>query len=255
MSAVAMTEAIVHRMLGSYRDCVSTFAVPSRFYIEKFVQWGWPRSAFRHVPNFVDTERLQPRYSPGNAFVYVGRLSREKGLATVIRAAALSQSKVVLAGTGPQMEELQTLAAQLKADVTFLGFLTGEPLHEAIRSARAVVLASEWYENAPLSVLEAYAFGKPVIGARMGGIPELIRENETGLAFTSGDEDSLAAAMRQMSSYTTSQIEDLGRAGRRWVEQEFTAARYMQRVTDIYREFGVDDTSAGRQAAADVRVG
>ena len=67
--------------------------------------------------------------------------------------------------------------AETGADVEFLGYLSGAALHEAVRSARAVVLPSEWYENAPMSVLEAYALGKPVIGARIGGIPELIRDD------------------------------------------------------------------------------
>jgi glycosyltransferase involved in cell wall biosynthesis len=219
------------------------------------VEWGWPRSSFRHVPNFVDTVHLQPRYTPGDAFVYVGRLSREKGLFTVVRAAAAAKVRLVLAGTGPQQDELKALAAELKADVTFLGFLTGEPLHDAIRTSRAVVLASEWYENAPLSILEAYAFGKPVIGARIGGIPELIRENETGLAFTSGSPESLAEAMRTMLGYPDSRVEEMGRAGRQWVEQDFTAARYMERVLNIYREFGVDDTKLAGQVRGDAQAG
>ena len=75
------------------------------------------------------------------------------------------------------------LAAEVGADVEFLGFLTGAALHDAIRSARAVVLPSEWYENAPMSVLEAYALGKPVIGARIGGIPELVRGRRHRIAF------------------------------------------------------------------------
>ena len=112
---------------------------------------------------------------------------------------------------------------RLGAEVEFLGYRTGEALHEAIRSARAVVLPSEWYENAPMSVLEAYALGKPVIGARIGGIPELIRENETGLGFESANEAALAAALRDMSERPDAAIEAMGQSARRWVEREFTA--------------------------------
>ena len=83
-----MVEAVLHRLLGSYRDCVSAFVVPSRFYIDKFVEWGMPRTLFRHVPNFVDVTRYRPQYAPGKAFVYFGRISPEKGLATLIRAVA-----------------------------------------------------------------------------------------------------------------------------------------------------------------------
>ncbi len=239
LSAIAMTEAVLHRLLRTYIDCVGRFAVPSRFYIDKLCDWGWPRSMFTHVPNFVEPDRYQPRYEPGTSFLYFGRLSREKGLPTLIRAAAASGCRLLLAGTGPQLGELRALSAQLDADVSFLGFLTGESLHEAIRSARAVVLPSEWYENAPMSVLEAYALGKPIVGARIGGIPELIREEETGVGFTSGDVASLAAALRDVADRPDVSIEQMGRRARQLVEKEFTAALYQDRLVSIYRELGV----------------
>jgi glycosyltransferase involved in cell wall biosynthesis len=239
LSALAMMEAVVHRLLRTYSSCVGRFAVPSRFYIEKLCDWGWPRSMFSHVPNFVDPHRYRPQYQPGKSFLYFGRLSREKGLATLIRAAAASGVRLLLVGTGPQLAELRALTAQLDADVTFPGFLSGDALHEAIRSARAVVLPSEWYENAPMSVLEAYALGKPIVGARIGGIPELIHEKETGLGFSSGDVGSLAAALREVADRPDGGIEDMGRRARRLVEKEFTATLYKQRVISIYRELGV----------------
>jgi glycosyltransferase involved in cell wall biosynthesis len=239
LSAVALMEAVLHGLLGTYINCVTRFVVPSRFYMEKLCDWGWPRPMFSHVPNFVDTNRYRARYAPGKAFLYFGRLSREKGLATLIRAAAASGSQLYLAGTGPQELELRELAVELKADVTFLGFLSGDLLHDAVREARAVVLPSEWYENAPMSVLEAYALGKPVIGARIGGIPELIHEEETGLGFVSGDVESLSAALRAMAELPDTVIEDMGRRARHLVEQEFTAGAYQRRMMCIFQELGV----------------
>ncbi|MGN6452051.1 MAG: glycosyltransferase family 4 protein [Steroidobacteraceae bacterium] len=239
LSAIVMLEATLHRLLGTYSNHVGRFAVPSRFYIEKLCDWGWPRSMFCHVPNFVDARRYQPQYEAGKYFLYFGRLSREKGLATLIRAAASSGCRILLAGTGPQLAELGALTTKLGADVTFLGFLTGESLHAAVRGARAVVLPSEWYENAPMTVLEAYALGKPVLGARIGGIPELVYEDETGLGFTSGDAESLAAALRHFAERSDKTIEDMGRQARQRVEQQYTAELYRQRLMSIYRDLGV----------------
>jgi glycosyltransferase involved in cell wall biosynthesis len=239
LSGVVMAEAVLHRLIGSYRDCVSRFVVPSRFYIAKLTEWGLPSQLFRYVPNFVDASRYAPSFAPGDGFLYLGRLSREKGLATLIRAAAAAGCKVSIAGTGPQAEELQALARETRADVEFLGYLTGDALHDAVRRARAVVLASESYENAPVSLLEAYALGKPVIGARIGGIPELIREGETGSSFASGDVASLATAMQTMMERTPSDVAAMGRSGRQWMEKDFTADRYRDGVLDIYRELGV----------------
>ena len=240
ISLVVMIEAVVHKLLGTYSQCVDCFIVPSRFYIQKFAEWGMPASLFRHVPNFVDARRFEPRYSPGRGFLYFGRLNRQKGLATLIRAATLAGQPLMIAGTGPELEALQKLTAELSADVKFLGHLSGHELHEAIRSCRAVVLPSEWYENAPVSVLEAYALGRPVIGARIGGIPELIRENETGLSFASGDVASLVAAMQSIAAAPDARLAEIGRAARLWVEQEFTAAKYREHVLSIYAELGVE---------------
>ena len=221
--------------------------MPSRFYLDKFAEWGFPTEKFRHVPNFVDVARYAVQPSPGKAFLYVGRLSREKGLATLIAAAHAARCPLKLAGTGPDLEKLRALSARLGADVTFLGYLNADALHAAIRESRAVVLASECYENAPMSVLEAYALGKPVIGARIGGIPELILENETGVSFESGNVQALEAALRHMSGAADSHIEALGRRGREWVEQNFSAEVYRQRVLAVYAE-------AGRRAHRGVRV-
>lgn len=244
LSAVVMLEAVLHRLLGTYKNCVSRFVVPGRFHIEKLVEWGLPRSMFRHVPNFVDAQRYGPQYAPGDSFVYVGRLSREKGIATLIRAAALSRRKVCIVGTGPQLDELQQLAAQVGADVRFAGYLSGESLHAAIAQARAVVLPSEVYENAPMSVLEAYALGKPVIGSALGGIPELVQEGITGVTFASGDAAALAEKMDSIAGMPAFAVERMGRAGRAWVERDFTAAMYRERILEIYGELGVNGAAA-----------
>src|SRR5262245_3382346 len=250
LSAVVMMEAVLHRLLGTYRRYVNRLIVPSRFYINKLAEWGVPTSLLTHVPNFVDAGAYRPGYAAGRGFIYFGRVSREKGLATLIRAAAAVRCTVRIAGTGFELETLRALAAQLNADVTFLGHLTGEALHAAIREARAVVLPSEWYENAPVSVLEAYALGKPLVGARIGGIPELVREPDTGLSFASGDAKSLGAALYEMMNRSDVEIERMGHSARSWVEQEFTTAAYRDRILHIYRDLGVDGSAVDREPAA-----
>jgi glycosyltransferase involved in cell wall biosynthesis len=168
-------------------------------------------------------------------------VSREKGLRTLVRAAADARCPLVIAGSGPQLGELRALAADLNAKVEFPGFQSGDDLHSVVRNARAVVLPSEWYENAPMSVLEGYALGKPLIGARIGGIPELIRENETGVSFTSGDQASLTATLTDMAARSDGEIEGMGRRAREWVENAFSPAAYRDRIVDVYRELGVGE--------------
>jgi glycosyltransferase involved in cell wall biosynthesis len=89
-------------------------------------------------------------------------------------------------------------------------------------------------ENAPLALLEGYAAGRPVIGASIGGISELVRENETGILFPSGRVEALASALERFSAFADGHLVEMGAAGRRWVEHDFTAARYRDRLLALY---------------------
>ena len=239
LSALVFLESLVHRLIGSYRHNVDLFLVPSQFYIAKMIEWGMPPHVFRHIPNFVDGRRFEPRYEAGKSILFFGRLAKEKGLHTLIRAAAAAGCKLELVGTGPELDSLVGLTNETGAEVQFRGYLTGPELHQAIHGARAVVLPSEWYENAPMSILEAYALGKPVIGAKIGGIPELIREGDTGFLFPSGDATSLAQTLRRICDMPDSDVADMGRSGRSWVDTEFTSHAYTTRVLAAYRELGI----------------
>jgi glycosyltransferase involved in cell wall biosynthesis len=245
LSGLVTVESAVHRLLGCYRRNVDRFVVPSRFYLQKFAEWGWDPAKFVHIPNFVDVERFEPDFSVGKAFIYFGRLVPEKGLSTLIRASVQAQVPLWLAGTAPEERQVRKLAQGLGADVRFLGYQTGAVLHELVRSARATVLPSEWYENAPLSVMESYALGTPVIGAAIGGIPELIREQETGVTFRSGDVESLAAALRSVADMPDARLGEMARRGRTWMACEFTPAKYRERLLGLYGELGIQSDSRG----------
>lgn len=238
-SAIVAMESLLHHKLNTYKKHLDKVVVPSRFFMEKFVEWGWPREEFVYIPNYVDTTRFAPDFEPGDYFLFFGRLAPEKGVATLLRAAKKAGVKLKLAGTGPEEAALHALQAQLQGDVEFLGYQSGEALHALIRAARAVVLPSEWYENAPMSVLESYAFGKPVIGARIGGIPEMIDEGQTGWCFESGNVDALAELLSRVQAMPAASIAQCGRDGRRMVEKRFNRAGYLDASLRMYSELGV----------------
>ncbi|MFZ1933542.1 MAG: glycosyltransferase family 4 protein [Thermoguttaceae bacterium] len=237
-SAIVAVETGVHRLLKTYRK-LSKVVVPSRFFLQKFVEWGWPADAFVYIPNFVDAERFAPNFEPGKYFVYCGRLSPEKGVATLLRAAKAAGAALKVVGTGPMEAELKSLQQELCGDVEFLGYRSGGELHGLIRGARAVVLPSEWYENAPMNVLESFALGKPVIGARIGGIPEIVIDSQTGWTFESGDADELAALLRQVAAEPAARIEQMGRSARSFVETHFSRAGYAEAMLALYSSLGV----------------
>lgn len=241
VSALVAVESMVSRGLGLYRKHLARIVAPSRFYLHKLQEWGWPAAQLTHIPNYVDAERFIPGFAPGERFVYFGRLSAEKGVLTLIQAAKAAGVGLLIVGTGPLEAEARALAAG--ADVHFTGYLAGEALHEAVRGCRAVVLPSEWYENAPMSVLEAFALGKPVLGARIGGIPELIEEGQNGGTFDSADVASLAAALQRFAALPASHIEAMGRFARDGVARNFSAQRYREGMLALY------DEVTGRPAA------
>jgi glycosyltransferase involved in cell wall biosynthesis len=237
LSALVMLESYVHQLLGSYLNNVDRFLVPSRFYLRKFVEWGFPPERFEYVPNFVAAEQFDACYAPGKRFVYFGRLSAEKGVATLIRAAAEARVGVDVIGTGPAEMELRALAEG--QDVRFLGYLTGAALNAAVAAARAVVVPSEWYENAPLAVLEGAALGKPLVVSRIGGLPELVVDNESGWSFEPRSVPDLAATLQRVETMPDADVAAAGMAARRRIEDDFSPARYLERIRAVYGRLGV----------------
>lgn len=252
-SAIIALESYLHGWLRSYARHVDRIIVPSRFFISKLVEWGWRREAFTYIPNFVDATRFAPSFRPGNYVLYFGRLALEKGVPTLLRAAAAASVPLRIVGTGPLEESLQRLAERLGANVTFHGHTSGAQLHALISGSRATVLPSEWYENAPLSVLESFALGKPMIGAAIGGIPELVVPGETGWLFKSGDADALASRLSEIFSLSDSKIEAIGRAARVRAEQDFSPEQYIKAVCEVYRSLGVTSSTTKTLAEASSR--
>ena len=238
LSAVAALETTLHRTIGSYRKNVDRFVLPSHFHMNKLIEWGLPDEKARYLPNAVDVSQMVPDYTPGERFVFVGRLSEEKGLITFVKAVAASGVAATIVGTGPQEDELRAVVEQTGADVEFAGYQTGDTLFDIVRAAKALVLPSECYENAPVVILEAYGLGTAVIGSELGGIPELIVPGKTGLLATAGNVDSFAEQLSAMQAMSTADLSEMGQAGRAFVEERFTREQYLEGLLDIYREVG-----------------
>lgn len=239
LSGVVLIENFIHRLLASYEKNVDLFIAPCRFYIDKLVEWGWPCEKFVQIPNFVNTQCLLPVVTAGSGFLYFGRLAPEKGLLTLIEAAARAGVALRFAGTGPQLKALQKRAIELNAKVEFLGHLSGERLQAAVHDARATVIPSECYENSPICALESFALGKPVVGARIGGIPELIEHGVTGWLFESGSAGELAEVLWRVQALPERTIERMGAAARQAAEREYSTTAYLSRLSAVYGRFNV----------------
>ncbi len=179
--------------------CTDLFVCPSRFMAEKMAQGGFDKGKLKVLCNFIDTEKCRKDdYTKDDYYCYVGRLSHEKGVGMLVEAAARLPYRLKVIGGGPLLEQLKTKNGQLKGNVEFLGFRQWDGIKGIVGRARFTVIPSEWYENNPLSVIEAQCLGTPVLGARIGGIPELIDEGISGMTFESGNAGDLAEKIKAM---------------------------------------------------------
>jgi glycosyltransferase involved in cell wall biosynthesis len=238
-SAVGMVEAYYHGWKGTY-DRISRFLCPSRFLLEKVASFGIPREKLVHLPYLVHGDRYRPGGADRErACVYVGRLSREKGIATLIEAMSLMPDnglRLWILGEGPIREALEArVAERCPGRVDFLGFRSGDELHETIRRAAFAVVPSEWYENLPFAVLEPFALGTPVVGARIGGIPEMVEDGVTGRLYESGDPDALRDALLWMSG-PDADLVHMGKNARQRIEEDYNVDRHLDRLLAIYAE-------------------
>lgn len=182
-SMLAYKEAVKwsREKLESYTD---VFICPSQFIHNKMAQGGFDRKKMYTLCNFIDIERTKrDSYDKENYYCFIGRLSFEKGIETLIEAARTLSYHLKIIGGGPLADILKEKAKG--ANIEFTGYKEWPEIKEIVGKARFSVIPSEWYENNPLSVIEAQCLGTPVLGANIGGIPELIKEGVNGMCFES----------------------------------------------------------------------
>jgi len=234
-SFVNAVEAYIHSFMKSYSH-IDRFICPSDFYRKKFMEHGIPENKLIYIPNFIHVEYYQPCFEHEKYILYFGRLSEEKGVKTLIRAVKnIHDSKLVIAGTGPLEAELKSMVEKEALDnVEFVGFKKGEELKKLIQKSMFVVVPSKWYENGPLSVLEAMAYGKAIIGSNIGGIPEFIKDGETGLLFEPDNNDELSEKLNFLIN-KEDLIFEMGFNARKRAEEEYNAKLHFERLESVYK--------------------
>ncbi len=200
-SAMAWLEA---RKWNRYKleAVTDAFICPSQFMASKMKKDDFDQSKLHVVCNHIDPEKLDLFNSLNlgreDYYVYVGRLSPEKGVETLLNVASKLPYTLKLAGDGPLKQQLEQQYAQ-HDNIEFLGHQNAWQVAELLGKARFSVVPSEWYENNPLSVIESLCAGSPVVGARIGGVPELLSD-DNGIAFTSGHREELTGAIEKAFS-------------------------------------------------------
>ena len=208
-SALATFEMILHhKIFRWYERHVDKFIAPSQWMIDLCVKHGWPREKFIHIPHPVEAQT--DVWQDGVGVVYAGRLSEEKGLDVLLDAATqISDVPFIIVGTGPLEHHLrERVRAEKITNVRFTGFQTGAQLKQLLQHARLHVLPSVWYENYPLSILEAKAQAKIVVGSRIGGIPELLPQE---LLVEPGRSSDLAKTLKMWYTASSEKRRELGK--------------------------------------------
>lgn len=235
-SLVNTVEMYLHQAWNWY-DLPDVYITPSEFMRQKLIEFGMPEKKLIHIPNFVNLDKYPYSEGFGDYFVYVGRLTQIKGVHTLLRAMEKVRNKhvrLLILGDGPQRPYLEQVMNNLGLEnVRFLGYQNPDQLVHVLSNAMFSVLPSEVYEICPMSVLESMSMGKPVIGADIGGIPELIEDEVDGMLFSSGNVDELASRIDRMLS-DDDRLHEMGKAAHHKIAMKYDAKTHYSQIGALY---------------------
>ncbi|HIF9343392.1 TPA: glycosyltransferase family 4 protein [Photobacterium damselae] len=230
-SFLLMLEAFYQQVAGNYQS-LDAIISPSAF-LANIIRRKYPKANIKVIVNGIDENVVYEDGRDLGYFLYLGRLSKEKGVETLAKAhqmlAGCVELKIV--GDGPLYQELERNYPQLQ----LLGFKQGQELLDLIKGAKAIIVPSECYENCSMSVLEAMAYGKPVIGANIGGIPEQVRHNIEGILFEAGNPESLADAMLTLHN-DSELVSNLGSHSRQRLVEKYSLTKHKEDLIALYHQ-------------------
>ena len=237
-SAAVATMLAVNHISGTWHKGVDAYITLTAFQKEKMVQAGLPRKKIYIKPNLVfDPQPLERTKSLGEFALFVGRISPEKGILTLINAYVENRLHIPLkiAGTGPMLEALRETVRDkgLQNIIKFLGQQDKPAVLQLMRHARFLIFPSVWYETFGLSAVEAFASSLPVVASRLGTMAEIVEDGVTGLHFQAGSSTDLANKMRWAYKHPEEMI-CMGQNARRAYEARYTPKNNYQQLMAIY---------------------
>lgn len=236
-SIIMAAEMYYHNRLFNPVDVVNGFIFVSKFSYRKHLQY-MPQLENANTTvlyNFAGSDYDGKERELGAYYLFYGRLSYEKGIITLLEAIKETpeiQLKVV--GSGPMEVGLKE-KYQLYSNIEFLGYQAGESLNNIVRNARFVFVPSECYENNPMTIVEAFAMGIPIIGANIGGIPEIVKEGETGYQFESGNVDDLKQVISKANAITISDYQMMSKRAFLFYKTHFSPETYYESLIAFYK--------------------
>ena len=230
-SAVVAAALAVGRAKRTYSRRIGAYLALTVFQRDLLIQGGLPADKIRVLPNFLEPDPGMGE-GPRSGFLFVGRLAEEKGLTTLLRASAMAPGLVKIAGEGPLAPLVE--AAARAGDLDAMGHLQRDEVFTQMRASIATVLPSVWFEGLPVSVLEAYATGTPVIASGIGSLAEVVKDGVTGLLAKPGDERDLADRLSWAGSHPV-EMARMGANARREYETKYRGGVHLAGLMDTYQ--------------------
>jgi glycosyltransferase involved in cell wall biosynthesis len=238
-----------HNFFGTWKNKVDKFIVLTAFARNKFKDSSLrvDDDQFALKPNFV-VDPGQSEEVRSDSFLFIGRLSDEKGIDTLLAACKLGDFKLTIIGDGPLREKVER-AATLSPNIEYLGFQKKAVIFEKLKTCCALIFPSVWFEGLPITIIEAFATGTPVIGSRIGAVAEIISDNFDGLLFNAGDEHDLIVKINQFKNQTL--VKTMSEHSRSTYLRRYTPEKNYAMLIDIYSQaikraaYGFGDSATG----------
>jgi glycosyltransferase involved in cell wall biosynthesis len=232
---VLAAEAYLHKWLKTYERCVDIFLAPSEFVRRKLIDSGLPEKRVEVLPHFQELP-ADNRIVPDERYLlYFGRLSAEKGVSELLHAMVkLPNIQLIIAGDGPERPHLEKLARELELNrIQFVGTVHGETLEKLIAGCSFSIFPSHAYETLGKSILESFAWGRPVIASDVGSRRELVQHGTTGLLYADGDREQLSHSIAFLFDRPDLAVK-MGMAGREQVKVKYSPREHLDKLLSLY---------------------
>lgn len=236
-SLIRCCSMFYHRFVNIYKY-VDYFVVPTNFTRNKFIEAGFDPDKVIHIPTFIDSSIIIPKYSHNNYFLLLGRPALEKGFVYAFKALACCKRndfKLVVTCEYDQLDKASKEVIEkfnLTNRIVFTGFITGTDLEKALSNCIALLCPAIWYENMPNTVLEAYCYGKPVIASNIGCFSELVDDGTTGYLFEPKNQLDLASKMENILNQNV--FFSMGKNARDKVVKEFNPENHFKKLNQLF---------------------
>lgn len=234
ISIMSSLEMIHKEFFFNYDKYISRYIFLNQNYMDMFAQrHEYFRKKGDILFNFIP---MPPKAEAkrGDYMLFFGRMTPEKGILTLLRAAEKNPDvKFKFAGRGIMEDVVRQSGLP---NVEALGFVSGQPLEDLVRNASFILVPSEWMENNPMSVIEANGYGKPTISAAIGGVPEIVINGKTGFLFTPGDVDELSASIRHATDMSNKEYENMSDDTYQFAVDNFSPEAHYKRLMKIYEK-------------------